>query len=106
MYYEDRFKELLITTAKGFGIGLVISVILTALIGASGVGEFLGVVIAFTIVFGSIVSIIICSRSGAQGYMSSAVGHLWSGIKGLFFGSLLGGNVFCLYLELLSFLLV
>lgn len=96
MYYEDRFKELLITTAKGFGIGLVISVILTALIGAGGVGEFIGVVIAFTIVFGSIVSIIICSRSGAQGYMSSAVGHLWSGIKGLFFGSLLGGNVFLL----------
>lgn len=57
MYYEDRFKELLITTAKGFGIGLVISVILTALIGAGGVGEFIGVVIAFTIVFGSIVSI-------------------------------------------------
>lgn len=42
MYYEDRFKELLITTAKGFGIGLVISVILTALIGAGGVGEFIG----------------------------------------------------------------
>lgn len=94
--YGERFKELLKTTAKGFGIGLVISVILTALIGAGGVGEFVGVVIAFTIVFGSIVSIIICSRSGTQGYMSSAISHLWSGMKGLFFGSLLGGNVFLL----------
>ena len=64
---------------------LVISVILAALIEIGGVGEFVGVVFAFTIVLGSIVSIIICSRSGAQGYMSSAVGHLWTGIKGLFF---------------------
>ena len=96
MYYEDRFKELLVTTAKGFGIGLVISIILTAIMGVSGVGDFIGIVLAFTIVFGSIVSIIICSKNGTQGYMSSAVDHLWQGMKGLFFGSLLGGNVFLL----------
>jgi len=96
MYYEDRFKELLVTTAKGFGIGVVISIVLTALIGASGVGEFIGAVIAFTIIFGSIISIIICSKTGAQGYMSGAVAHLWTGMKSLFFGSLLGGNVFFL----------
>lgn len=81
MNYVDKFKELLKTTAIGFGIGLVISVVLAILIGTSGVGEFIGVVIAFTIVFGSVVSIIICSRTGAQGYMSSVIGHLWSGIS-------------------------
>lgn len=96
MNYEQTFKELLKTTAKGFGIGLVVSVILTALMGVGGVGEFINIAIAFTIIFGSIISIVICSKSGAQGYMSSAVSHLWSGIKGLFFGSILGGDVFFL----------
>lgn len=96
MCYEDRFKELLIITAKGFGIGLVISIILTALIGVSGVGDFICVVFAFTIVCGSIVSIIVCSRTGAQGYMSGAVAHLWNGMKGMFFGGVLGGNAFFL----------
>ena len=93
MYYEDRFKALLKTTAIGYGIGLIISLVLTIAVGASGVGDFIAGILVITIVFGSIISIFICSRNGSQGYMSSAVGHLWQGIKGLFFGSLLGGNV-------------
>lgn len=63
---------------------------------ATNVGDFIAGFLVFTILFGSIASIIICAKTGTQGYMSSAVMHLWSGIKGLFFGSLLGGNVFLL----------
>lgn len=48
MYYEDRFKELLVTTAKGFGIGLVISIILTAIMGVSGAAVFSGMALSLS----------------------------------------------------------
>ena len=92
MDYETRFKELLKTTAKGFGIGLVISIVLVLLMGIRVPGDFIGLTSIFTILFGSGISLVICSKTGAQGFMSGAVSRLWVGIKALFFGSIWGGS--------------
>ena len=106
MYYRERFKELLKITAKGFGIGLVISIIITALFNNAGAvpgaGDFIGLVFVFTILIGSIASIIFCSKSGAQGFLSNAGVHLWQGMKGMFFGSIFGGDVFLLVFGLIK----
>ena len=48
--YEQRFKELLITAAKGFGIGAVISLVLIFATGmATSVGDFIAGFLVFTI---------------------------------------------------------
>ncbi|MBO4899210.1 MAG: hypothetical protein J5509_02875 [Lachnospiraceae bacterium] len=91
--YQERFKELLKYSGIGYGIGLVLSVILVMVIGYNGIGEFIGGVIVITIIVGSLISIVICSRSGVKGFMNGAITKIWSGIKHLFFGSLLGGGL-------------
>ena len=104
--YVERFKGLLITTAKGYGIGAVVALVLMLVTQmAKSAGSFIGLFIVFTILFGSIVSIIICAKTGAQGYMSGAVSRLWTGIKGVFFGSILGLNPFLMLFGIVKFLI-
>jgi hypothetical protein len=86
-YYETRFKGLMTNTAIGFGIGLAISILLTILMHGT-VSSVLG----FLLLFGPIVSMIICSKNHVEGFMNSAVLHFFSGIKGLFFGSIFSGG--------------
>jgi hypothetical protein len=92
MSYREKFKEMIINSAIGYVIGLVISIILVVVVAGGNPAKSIGEVIAFTIIFGSVASIIICSKKGTQGYMSGAVSKVWSGFKGMFFGSLFAGG--------------
>lgn len=104
--YGQKFKELLMATVKGFGIGLILSILLLNMTKmAQGTSQFVGYLIVFTILIGSCASIIICSKSGVQGFLSGAVSHIWNGIENLFFGSIFGGNIYFLVFGLIRFVI-
>jgi len=95
MYYEERFKELMKTTAKGFGIGFIISTILSIWVFGLSLDLILGDLI-LTIFIGGIISIILCSKNGAKEHMSGAISRVWDGMKDLFFSSIFGNNIYFL----------
>lgn len=88
MNYREKLKDLLKNTAKGFGIGAVLSIILLILLGNKNVIEFIGGVILFTVLFGPIASIIICARNGEQEYLGKGFSHLWTGVAGFASGAI------------------
>ena len=90
--YESKFRNLLATTATGYGIGLVAAIALTFLFGITGV-DFITMVLVLTIIFGSVVSMIICAKMGTQGFLNAAVVKIWSGFKHMFFGAIVFSNV-------------
>lgn len=84
MNYKEKLKDLLKNTAKGFGIGAILSIILLLVLGDDGpsVFEFIEGVIVWTAFFGPIASIIVCARNGEQEYLSKGFSHLWRGVVG------------------------
>ncbi len=89
MYYKESFKQLMLDTAKGFGAGLLVSIILNILMKGD-----ITIVIAFTLVFGPVASMIFCSLDNIDGFMSNSVIKIFTGIKDIFFGGLFAGSGF------------
>ena len=91
MTYRERFKQMMISSGIGFGIGLVLSIIIVAATKmADSVGMFIAISLIFALLLGSIIAMIICARKDSQGVLSGAVTKIWGGIKGLFFSNLFG----------------
>lgn len=96
--YKNKFKGLLIATAKGFGIGMAISIVLVALIFGNSEGELVQMVelittlMSFTIILGLLISAFLYSKSSTRNsFMGAASGSLL-GLGCLFVNSREEGN--------------
>jgi hypothetical protein len=88
MSYTEKFKEIMITTAKGYGIGLVISILFCKVLGftSDSIGDSLMSILVFDIIFGSLLSIWFNAKSGRCGSgMMVAIDNLWRGLAATFF---------------------
>lgn len=91
--YQERFRELLFKTLMGMGIGFIISIPISIPLSGGNIGNIIGLIILFTFLLGLVASIIICSASGVNGFLSASALKVFSGLKIAFFSSLSGGSM-------------
>ncbi len=95
MNYSERFKNYLLITLKGFGVGLLISVILSFVFfrpDKYGIDTFVIGVLVLFVPIGLIASIIFAYKDGDNYILGDMLSKVIDGIKNLFFGSALSAN--------------
>lgn len=93
MNYTEKFKQLLKSTIVGFLIGLCISILFTILVVKGEFLHYFNVIFTLTaFIFGPIAAIVVSSRYGLEKYIGTAANKIFLGIKGMFFGSTIGGG--------------
>ena len=102
--YQEKLKELLIMALKGMAIGLVLALIIqfTLFRADNEISTILGQVFAMTVFFGLIATIIICTKSGTEGFINSAASRGFSGLSGVLFGGMVLGSPLLFALSLIK----
>ena len=103
MSYRERFFGILRNTLIGWGIGIALSVILIIVTGSFNLEDGL-LLLLLGLLIGTIISIVICAKTGNRGFMSSAMTKLWGGMCALFFSGL-SGSTFLLVIGIIRLLI-
>lgn len=107
MTYSERFKDMLIITAKGFGIGLVLSIILNIWVGNDGIIQLIGSTIITAIFLGAFASVIICIKNdnGVSRFMGEALSRIATGTLQFAIGGFNGFSPALLVVGIIRFML-
>ena len=77
--YEIRFTRLLKNTGIGFGIGLIVSIII-AVSRHYSLGDSAAMILVFTFLIGSLASVLISAKSGLVGAANGLIRTVFKGI--------------------------
>lgn len=94
MSYREKFKGLLMGTAKGFAIGLIPTVLFLVLMMSNGFGFDFYVFLVFEILFGAIAAIIVTMKSGMGEIWNQSITNMMGAIKSIFFSGIFKSQVF------------